>query len=165
MMHVTYSVQIQTMIGITWIVLILLPHLALGLGTCPRFPDPVCKGPFVIRPSRKSMEEADGSTGSGQCFPDQASAMESCLVQCQKDECCRAFGLDTSGKCVTSYRSTEELHFVKELNVSLKAICLKGKHNINASLLSPVKLPRGTDHESVSDTSQVWAYGNNTFYR
>ena len=80
--------------------------VAETLPSCPWHVQPQCKGPYVIRPSATRP----------QCHADHQSAMMSCMQQCQADVCCRAFGLDAAGTCVTSNTTTEALHFVKESN-------------------------------------------------
>ena len=102
---------------------------------CPRYPTRTCRGPYTIRPSRRpsvgspipvvplpSLQDPP----SPACSQNNAPVMESCLVQCQKDVCCRAFGLDASGNCVTSSRNTEELHLVKESMEPYPFACIEG---------------------------------------
>ena len=107
-----------------WIVIIrLLSRIPLvaAPAPCPRYPDSTCKGPYVIRPALKTSPDA-----RPQCQADQWAVMTSCMQRCQQDACCRAFGLDAAGDCVTSNITTEDLHFVKESEDPLQAECIQG---------------------------------------
>ena len=99
-----------------WIIpLATLCQFVLCFAQCPRR-GPGCKGPYRIR----------SSVAKPQCHADQQSAMMSCMQQCQVDVCCRAFGLDAAGNCITSNLTTEELHFVKETPDPVDLSCFQG---------------------------------------
>ena len=106
--------------SVLWILIIfLLYHCTWIYAQCPRQPGARCKGPYVIRPASQQKE-------GHQCHADQQLTMMSCMQKCQADVCCRAFGLDAAGKCVTSNRTTETLHFVKETPDAVDLSCFQG---------------------------------------
>ena len=108
--------------SIMWmVVMLLLCHLEWSSGQCPRQAGTECKGPYVIRPAHQQV----GNT-SHQCHAGQQSAMMSCMQKCQADVCCRAFGLDAAGNCVTSKVKTETLYFVKESPDPVDLSCFQG---------------------------------------
>ena len=111
---------IRHLIVSVMIIILFLCDIAQNTTTpCPRQPKVGCKGPYVIRPAHQQKK-------SPQCRVDQQSAMMSCMQQCQADECCRAFGLNATGKCVTSNWTTETLHFVKETPDPVNLSCFQG---------------------------------------
>ena len=93
--------------------------------SCLRRPGAECTGPFVIR---LASQQKEGTIRIRQCYAYQQSTMTSCMHQCQADVCCRAFGLDAAGTCVTFNMATERLHFVKETPSTVQLGCLEGNH-------------------------------------
>ena len=110
--------------GSLMVIILFLCYVGCGSAQCPRQPGARCTGPYVIRPARQQKKSA-------QCHADQQSTMMSCMKKCQADVCCRAFGLNATGKCVTSNRTTETLHFVKETPDPLDRSCFQGWFEIN----------------------------------
>ena len=105
---------------VLWMLIIfILYHCAWTYAQCPRQPGARCKGPHVIR---RVSQQKEGH----QCHADQQLKMMSCMQRCQADVCCRAFGLDDEGECVTSSIPIETLHFVKETPDAVGLNCFQG---------------------------------------
>ena len=100
-------------------------RLAQSQPSCPKHPSPHCRGPYVIRPVRHTVTE---TTADSACQPEHEAEMTSCLRACQEDACCREFGLDGSGNCVTMHQVTETLQFVKETEEPYPESCLRGEN-------------------------------------
>ena len=78
-------------------------HLKAGTQVAPH-----CKGPFHLLPSPGFVRCQLGD--------EDHEARMSCMQQCIRDSCCRAFGMK-SGKCVTSVVTTYTLDYTKEVMV------------------------------------------------